>query len=268
LTKAKTFGIGLSRTGTTSLTLALEALGLSAVHFPTTMEQIEEHDAATDTSVAASFQFLDSRFPGSKFIYTVRDLPEWLESCRRFWGKRQENLFAANPFIINLQRHLYGGMEFDRERFRHAYARHDAQVRGHFAGRPGDLLVIDICGGDTRWQPLCEFLGADVPDIPFPVTNASRLVDGVLVRLLHVIGDSKKIAALAGVSPRYVETLRTSQAFRDHDTDAPLALDVGWEVGRVLGGACSYFGDADTAAEKLGIPKSELMNIMKWGGPL
>ncbi len=267
MTKAKTFGIGLSRTGTTSLTLALEALGLSAVHFPTTMKQIKEHDAATDTPVAASFQFLDSRFPGSKFIYTVRDLPEWLESYRRFRGRRG-NLFAAIPFIVKLQRHLYGGIDFDPERFRHAYARHDAQVRGHFAERLGDLLVVDICGGDTRWEPLCEFLGADVPDIPFPSTNASRLVDGVLVRLLHVIGDSKQIAAIAGVSHRYVENLRTSQAFRDHDRDAPLTLDVGWEVGRILAGACSYFGDADTAAQKLGIPKSEFINTVKRGRPL
>ncbi len=268
MTKAKTFGIGLSRTGTTSLTLALEALGLSAVHFPTNMKQVEEHDAATDTSVAASFQFLDSRFPGSKFIYTVRDLPEWLESCRRFWGKRQKSHFAANPFIVNLQRRLYGGIDFDPERFRHAYARHDAQVRGHFAKRPGDLLVVDICGGDTRWEPLCEFLGADVPDIPFPSTNASRLVDGVLVRLLHVIGDSKQIAAIAGVSHRYVENLRTSQAFRDHDGDAPLAFGDDWEIGRILAGACAYFGDADTAAQKLGIPNSEFKNTMERGRPL
>lgn len=265
LKRAKTFGIGLSRTGTTSLTLALEALGLSAVHFPTTMKQIEEHDAATDTPVAASFQFLDSRFPGSKFIYTVRDLPEWLESCRRFLGKRQKNHFTANTFVANLQRHLYGGIDFDPERFRHAYARHDAQVCGHFAERPGDLLVIDICGGDTRWEPLCEFLGADVPDIPFPSTNASRLVDGVLVRLLHVIGDSKQIAAIAEVSHRYVENLRTSQAFRDHDRDVPLTLDAGWEVGGILAGACSYFGDADTAAQKLGIPKSEFKNTVERG---
>ena len=90
----------------------------------------------------------------------------------------------------------------------------------------------------------------------------------MLVRLLHVIGDSKQIAAIAGVSHRYVENLRTSEAFRDHDRDAPLTLDVGWEVGRVLGGACSYFGDVDTAAEKLGIPKSEFLDTMKRGRPL
>ncbi len=141
-------------------------------------------------------------------------------------------------------------------------------MRGHFAERPGDLLVIDICGGDTRWEPLCKFLGVDVPTIPFPSTNASRLVDAVLVRLLHVIGDSKQIAAIAGVPHRYVENLRASQAFRDHDRDAPLTLDVGWEVGRILAGACSYFGGADTAAQKLGIPKSELINTVKQGRPL
>ena len=48
---AKVFGIGLSRTGTTSLSEALGILGFSAVHYPATMRDIETHDAAADLPV-------------------------------------------------------------------------------------------------------------------------------------------------------------------------------------------------------------------------
>jgi hypothetical protein len=33
------------------------------------------------------------------------------------------------------------------------------------------LLTFDLREG---WRPLCEFLGADVPDTPFPKTNSSK----------------------------------------------------------------------------------------------
>ena len=45
--RGKILGIGLSRTGTTSLTRALEILGLRAVHFPRRLREIRRHDAAT-----------------------------------------------------------------------------------------------------------------------------------------------------------------------------------------------------------------------------
>src|SRR5207237_3908 len=47
----KVFGIGLSRTGTTSLTRALELLGYRAKHYPTAESHFEEYDALTDTPV-------------------------------------------------------------------------------------------------------------------------------------------------------------------------------------------------------------------------
>ena len=69
---SKVFGIGLSRTGTTSLTLALKALGYQAAHFPSdddTRREVTAHvlagggpieltilkelDALTDTPVCS-----------------------------------------------------------------------------------------------------------------------------------------------------------------------------------------------------------------------
>ena len=40
----------------------------------------------------------------------------------------------------------------------------------HFAGRPDDLLVLDVVGGEG-WERLCPFLGLAPPDEPFPHFN-------------------------------------------------------------------------------------------------
>ena len=55
MANAKIFGIGLSKTGTSSLSEALEILGYSTVHFPSTLSEIAYYDAATDSTVARRF---------------------------------------------------------------------------------------------------------------------------------------------------------------------------------------------------------------------
>lgn len=165
----KVFGIGLSRTGTTSLTRALEILGFSAVHFPTSMEKIKAYDAATDTPVAATFRLLDKKYPGSKFIYTTRALEPWLQSCKWLWVRNSE-YFKDSIFVRGVHIWLYGRGTFDRSAFTAAYDRHQNDVLGYFAERPDDLLVLDICGG-AGWDKLCVFLDVPVPDVPFPWAN-------------------------------------------------------------------------------------------------
>ena len=56
---AKIFGIGLSRTGTSTLINALVMLGYSAVHFPHRPSDFYDNDAAADTPVATRFEQLD-----------------------------------------------------------------------------------------------------------------------------------------------------------------------------------------------------------------
>jgi GT2 family glycosyltransferase len=173
--QGKIFGIGLSKTGTSSLAKALDILGYRAIHCPQTMAEIEEHDAATDTPVAAQFRYLDERYPDSRFIYTVRNMDSWLLSCQHHWnfesrwpGQR------PSPFGIASDRRLYGHLRFDRKAWRAAYHRHDQNVRSYFAARPfKDLLIMDITAGDA-WDALCPFLGKAVPDIPFPHANVKR----------------------------------------------------------------------------------------------
>ena len=87
----KIFGIGLSRTGTTSLERALKILGYNCEHFNSgsrvlNWPELFMLESAVDTPVSARFESLYYAFPDSKFIYTVRNISEWAESMKRFYG--------------------------------------------------------------------------------------------------------------------------------------------------------------------------------------
>jgi Sulfotransferase domain len=186
----RVFGIGLSRTGTTSLTRALTTLGFRTIHYPEdeeTREEVlrclrddcarlrlsvlEKFDAATDTPICVRFEALDAAYPGSRFILTTRQKPAWLDSCRRYWGTWIEPLLRENDgsaaYMAAIHESLYGGAEFDATRFSRAYDAYHARVSAYFRDRPSDLLRLDICGGDG-WPRLCELLGAPVPRAEFP----------------------------------------------------------------------------------------------------
>jgi len=163
----KIFGIGLSRTGTTSLTLALARLGIHSYHFPRTREIIESVAAVTDSTVAAWYRDLDALYPGSKFILTLRNLEDWLDSCEALWRQYPDGF---DPFITDIHQSLYGRKSFERAAFAAAYDRHRDSVLEHFAGRERDLLLLDVCAGEG-WEKLCPFLGFDIPLDDFPRRN-------------------------------------------------------------------------------------------------
>ena len=105
----KIFGVGLSRTGTTSLNRALQILGINSMHFPcdkTTRQELYEFfarqsqgmpiapsislsalnycDAITDTPACCIYKSLDVVYPNVKFILTIRDKTSWLNSREAF----------------------------------------------------------------------------------------------------------------------------------------------------------------------------------------
>jgi hypothetical protein len=185
----RVFGIGLSRTGTTSLTRALTILGYRSLHYPDderTREEIlaflsgrgslrlsilERFDAVTDTPVCATFEALDAAYPGSRFILTTREKQAWLDSCRRYWADWIEPIMRepgpAAAYMSAIHERLYGTAGFDPDRFSAADDDYLRRVREHFRDRPADLLTVDICGGDG-WGPLCAFLNVPTPGTEFP----------------------------------------------------------------------------------------------------
>ena len=186
------FGIGLSKTGTTSLTRALQILGYRTNHFPYSalryhsgqleldLGQICQWDAATDSPVALFYRQLEEQFPKGKFILTQRDIDAWLDSCQHnhVWPGNyiRNKAIRSLPYvrkILCLHRNVFGSEQFQRDIFCNAYENHRNSVIEYFWRRKRDLLVINICSGDG-WEPLCDFLGVPVPNVPFPHENAGK----------------------------------------------------------------------------------------------
>jgi len=167
----KIFGIGLSRTGTNSLCGMMEALGFEAIHLPLSLQQIHASAFANGTPVAARFEALDLQYPGSKFIYTIRDSAAWVASClewfepdsRRRWLEQLPDE-ESRRWISEADVKLYGIDDLalsgiSRGALMKAYARHEALVMNHFRDRPEDLLVLDITNsGSLPYSQLVQFL--------------------------------------------------------------------------------------------------------------
>ena len=186
---SKIFGIGLSRTGTKSLAVALNALGIRTIWYPQDAQTYAElaigkyqlsvmhrYDAMTDTPAAPYYPQWDVEYPGSKFILTVRPLDAWLLSCAKHWGNSpitappagSDPMWQHYANFINAS--VYGCLAFHASRFTHVYETHLRSVRYYFQNRPEDLLELDLTEG-TGWEPLCAFLNRPVPDCSFPHEN-------------------------------------------------------------------------------------------------
>jgi hypothetical protein len=181
--QGKILGIGLSKTGTKSLIGALQQCGLRTAHYiehVCTMrgvgtwfsgdfekDSLADCDAAADLPIATYFAQLDRRYPGSKFILTVREIESWLNSVRKHWQRaplKKKRIHLGKKKSIEQYRRLlrlttYGMDDFNEDRFRWVYETHLKNVQAHFANRPNDLLILDICGGEA-WDRLGPFLGS------------------------------------------------------------------------------------------------------------
>ena len=180
----KIFGIGLSKTGTTSLAHALEILDFKTKDYPGIehyrpgdLSSIDgrllyQYDAFTDTPIPSFFRELDVKYPGSKFILTTRELDGWLKSCKKqFTSKLAEKQSDShNALFLD----IYGCTVFDEQKFRKGYENHLNEVMSYFKERPNDLLILDIAGGDG-WEKLCPFLGVAIPNIAFPKSNVTQI---------------------------------------------------------------------------------------------
>ncbi len=179
------FGIGLHKTATNSLHAALQILGYDSVHWPSgswanavlrdmirfgKSRVLERHYAASDLPVAIFYEQLDRAYPNSKFILTVRDDENWLNSVRRHWSyahNRYRWEWDAWPVSNKIHKLVYGQTTFDADVMLKRYRRHNEGVRDYFAGRPRDLLTMNMDHG-AGWKALCGFLGKAAPEGEYP----------------------------------------------------------------------------------------------------
>ena len=173
----KVFGTGMQRTGTTSLARGLKLLGIKTRDCPKELyrdidhETVRAHDAFTDNPIPLLYRELDQRHPGSKFIHTEREESRWLASVEwLFTVGRVKFSWDKHPEFDQFHRDLYGTTEFEPDAFLAKYRAHNREVRDHFAGRPDDLLILDLSTG-AGFDVICPFLGLEVPDVEFPHSN-------------------------------------------------------------------------------------------------
>jgi hypothetical protein len=108
---------------------------------------------------------LDRRFPGSRFVLTVRkDTQTWLRSfqghhAREFGHRLDDEGRAPDGSTVPVWPDGVRG-----------YERHNDAVRAYFRDRPRDLLEISWERGDG-WEKLCGFLRVPVPPVPVPHEN-------------------------------------------------------------------------------------------------
>ena len=190
-------GAGFGRTGTLSLKIALEQLGLAPCYHMLEIAARPEHSAlwlaadrgeridwgkifapyssAVDWPTCVFWRELCVECPEARVILTVRDPAAWYASFRDTILARLESLPPiASPAIralyevsnqLILQR-TFRGMAADERRAIAALEAHNAAVIATV--EPHRLLVYDVADG---WKPLCAFLGMPVPPAGFPHLN-------------------------------------------------------------------------------------------------
>jgi hypothetical protein len=183
------FGIGMHKTGTTSLDAAFKLLGFDSLHWgegeaPQIWQEmnssgrskiVEQYYALSDLPIPLLYEKLDKAYTGSKFILTVRDEAKWIKSVERLWDARYNPtrwVWDKYPFTNNIHTVLYGQKDFSAEIFLARYRRHNAEVIRYFAGRQ-DLLVMNM-DEHHKWPWLCQFLNVPTPDVPYPIGNQTK----------------------------------------------------------------------------------------------
>lgn len=192
----KVFGIGLTRTATTSLAVALDKLGYKTAHWRvggkvTDLEDFYRFDAVTDTPCACRFEQLYRSFPNSKFILTERDIDAWESSVIEHFGCQNPKDLLESEYIedklssesnsgfasLNTMRwvFIHTSLYAQYETWREAYKEHIRRANKFFDGaRSGQILRINVITEDDPWGKICSFLGDEVPENPFPHKKSSR----------------------------------------------------------------------------------------------
>ena len=196
-------GAGLPRTGTLSTKAALEQLGFGpCYHMVELMSHLDHgrlwqaavdggpaewqelfagYAAVVDAPGCFHWRKMAEAFPSAKILLTTRDPERWFDSSVRlllgmarmteeapevasFLGDLpfMQDMALTGPFALRSEEEFAR----DRDDMIKAYHEHVEQVRAEVP--PERLLVFDVRQG---WEPLCEFLGVDVPAEPFPHLN-------------------------------------------------------------------------------------------------
>ena len=200
-------GVGLSKTGTTSLHRALQLLNLKCIHHDQSrlndildgsnpnpdFRRYDDLDAVTDIPSAYFFHEILDAYPESKAILTIRDIDAWWKSLLYHWNTlhplRKTSVFYRiggvlglkrwpgkaedeyNMFRRHLRNYVYGSVVASEFLYKKKYIEHNERVQASVPAHR--LLVMNITAGDG-WDKLCPFLGMSIPSETFPHSHKSN----------------------------------------------------------------------------------------------
>lgn len=123
--------------------------------------------ALTDIPVAIFPEELIKAYPSAKVILSTRDEDKWFVSVRdtiwKGWFVQPPPPGPLLDCLVKLHRHIWND---DFEKYGREYFRKQNEiVRKLIAERPEDFLEYNVQQG---WEPLCKFLGKEVPQVEFP----------------------------------------------------------------------------------------------------
>jgi hypothetical protein len=180
----KLFIVGLPRTGTTSISVALLDYGFKVAHTAYTKRAFELADVISDAPCFCDYPELDKLFPDSKFVYLDRPLENWVPSMQMLLNKMLPELAPKsgylNPVLKRCVNKTFAPLTtehpLDRQYLENCYRNHQQAVFSYFAKR-GDFLAIDISRNGSLKQ-LLDFLGiSSAGASEFPQLNIGKQVD-------------------------------------------------------------------------------------------
>jgi sulfotransferase family protein len=186
-------GSGFGRTGTMSLKLALEQLGLGPCYHmvevfknPAAPDWWTEaasdlpnanwarifagYNATVDWPNATFYKELADAYPAAKVIHTERDADDWFDSTQATIFAEREGMDSQAPFPRMIRKvifEMFDARMHDKDHVIAVYKAHNAKVRQTIP--PERLLVYHVSDG---WEPLCDFLGAPAPEGATPKVNS------------------------------------------------------------------------------------------------
>lgn len=190
----KVIGAGLGRTGTLSLKLALEHIGLGACyhmtemlahmrsHLPLWIESAKGnpqwdtifagYQSSTDYPGCMFWRELVAEYPGAKVILTTRDPDKWFDSVTAtVFSKAHRDRLEGNPMMAEFfALTVFGDIEDrlgDRAKMTEYFNAWNQAVIDEV---PADRLLVYSAG--DGWERLCDFLGVPVPPEPYPRVNS------------------------------------------------------------------------------------------------
>lgn len=191
----KVIGAGLGRTGTNSLRIALNMLGIGPCHHmeevimnmpvqvPLWQEAVDGHpdwtaiykgySSAVDWPTAAFYNELSEVYPDAKFILTMRSPESWTASFSETIYKFMDGSDGAPPHMqawikMGLAAISKSGLPngLSMTDLTKAFIAHNDAVKAVIPA--SRLLAFEVKQG---WEPLCKYLGLAVPQEEFPKTN-------------------------------------------------------------------------------------------------